>query len=146
MSAAAGSENAGAGFAGIGSTPTIPAARNVRLPHALYLDLSVMDFPLDANGRYVEVHPVDHLALMLIGPFNDLWQTIEIADQATMTRRADEIVRQRWADLIARGDIADVTTIAKPGPNGRARIDISYRNTRDPASNPAKPFRTVEIG
>lgn len=146
MSAAAGSEDAGAGFAGIGSTPTIPAPRNVRPPQALYLDLSVMDFPLDENGRYVEVHPVDHLALMLIGPTNDLWQTIEISDAATMTRRADEVVRQRWADLLARGDIADVQTSAKPGPNGRAQIRISYRNKRDPASNPEVPFRTVEIG
>ena len=152
----AGSLPAGGGAgAGIDQDPTVPAARNVRPPHALYLDASVMDFPLDENGRYVEVHPVDHLAEMLLIPERGSmaaapeqgspWLSLEIDTEAVMTQRATEIVQARWAALISRGDIGQITVRAHASAAGRARVYVQYVNNRDPKKDPANPFRTVEI-
>lgn len=142
MSGAGGS---GAGLSGAGiNTIATPAERAaVRPATGLYLDLSTMDFPLDDNGRYVEIHNVDHLALMLIGPTNPLWKEMEITDEIDMTRRADEIVRARWARLISQGDVEDIQVRAWPGDGGRLRVHVRYRNTRD--FDPKNPYKTVEI-
>lgn len=153
----AGDDGAGEdGGAGYDSVADVPAARAVVPPHALYLDASVMDFPLDSDGRYVSVHPVDHLAEMLLIPElktitaapgqGSPWTDLEIADEATMTARATEIVMARWRDLIARGDITRVTVRSYAKDGGRAYVRVSYVNERDPLKDPANYFRIVEIG
>ena len=139
----AGGYGAGQSPAGQNGIPAAVLAATIRPALGLYLDLSTMDFPLDANGRYVEIHSVDHLALMLIGPTNPLWKELPITDEADMTRRADEIVRARWQKLIAQGDVADIQVRAWPRDDGRIGIYIRYRNLRD--ADPQNPYRTVEI-
>lgn len=142
MSGAGGS---GAGFYGAGNNPpTGSAAANLaRTPTGLYLDLSVMDFPLDENGRYVEIHNVDHLALMLIGPGNPLWKNLPVSDEGDMTRRATEIVRARWKALIERGDITDIVVRATPRQNGGATVYVQFFNTRDPAAKPSSNYKVT---
>lgn len=141
-----GAGSTGAGFYGAGvPAPTAAAVANTaRTPTGLYLDLSVMDFPLDADGRYVEIHNVDHLALMLIGPNNPLWKDLPISDEGDMTRRANEIVRARWAKLISAGDIKDIVVRASPRANGGANIFVQFFNTRDPAAKTSSTY-TVDI-
>lgn len=141
----------GAGGHGAGQSPAgqnaivTPAQRAaVRPALGLYLDLSVMDFPLDENGRYVEIHNVDHLAEMLIGPSNPMWKDMPITNEDDMTRRADEIVKTRWQKLIAQGDIGDIQVRSWPQDGGRLRVTIRYRNLRD--VDPSNPYKTVEIG
>lgn len=152
----AGSLPAGGGVgAGVDDVPTIPEPRDVRPPHALYLDASTMDFPLDENGRYVEVHPVDHLAEMLLIPERGSigadpeqgspWFGLEIDSEEVMTRRATEIVLTRWSALISRGDIGQVTVRAYASAAGRARVRVQYVNNRDPKKDPANTLRIVEI-
>lgn len=148
----------GAGSTGAGTIAvTTPTGRGVVLPpQALYFDASVMDFPTDADGRYIEVHPVDHEASMLLIPLSGTiavapgqgspWLDLPIADEPTMTARATELVLARWSKLIARGDVAEVVVTARPrGPTGRAYVKVTYVNTRDPNKDPANPHRTVEI-
>lgn len=141
----------GAGGSGAGQSPAgqnyiaTPAQKAaVRPALGLYLDLSVMDFPLDENGRYVEIHNVDHLALMLIGPTNTMWRDMPITSEEDMTRRADEIVRARWQKLIAQGDVGDIQVRSWPADGGRLRVTVRYRNLRD--VDPSNPYKTVEIG
>lgn len=144
MSAGAG--GSGAGFYGAGQNPPIGSelAGSTSSSMSLFLDLSVMDFPLDANGRYVECHPVDHRALMLIGPDNPLWKELPISDDDEMTRRATEIVNQRWQKLLSNGDITDVQVRAHANDNGRAIIHVSFFNLRDPATKKDRNY-TVNL-
>lgn len=142
MSGAGGS---GAGYYGAGNNPPTPSAvaNAARVPTGLYLDLSVMDFPLDADGRYVEIHNVDHLALMLIGPANPLWKDLPVSNEDDMTRRAEEIVRMRWAGLISRGDIKDIVVRATPRANGGANVYVQFFNTRDPAAKANSKYKVA---
>lgn len=144
MNDPAGQNPAGYFGAGFGPSPTAAQANRVAPAVGLFLDLSVMDFPVDANGQYVEIHNVDHLALMLIGPENELWTGLEITNEADMTRRADEIVRAKWKRLLDAGDIGEVAVSAKPSAGGRADIRIRYRNLRD-KTDPQDPYQTIEI-
>ncbi len=148
----AGFDGAGQSGAGNEQAPTIPAARNVRPPHALYLDLSTMDFPMDENGRYIEIHPVDHAVFMAIGPEQGsimampgqglAWQSMPYESEAVMQRRANEMVRAKLAELLSRGDIADLTVTLRSNVVGRGRVLVRYKNTRIPEIN--DPYRTVE--
>ena len=102
-----------------------------------------MDFPLDANGRYVEIHNVDHLALMLIGPTNLLWRDMPITngrhdpargrDCSGALAKAHRPRRHRRLSRCVRGPrmAADCVT-------------VRYRNLRD--MDPSNPYKTVEIG
>jgi len=138
-----GAGDSGAGYYGAGNNPPTgsEAANAARVPTGLYLDLSVMDFPLDENGRYVVIHNVDHLALMLIGPANPLWKELPVSDEDDMTRRAEEIVRARWVKLIANGDIKDIVVRATPRANGGATVYVQFFNTRDPAAKANSKYK-----
>lgn len=148
----AGFDGAGQSGAGNEQAPTIPAARNVRPPHALYLDLSTMDFPMDDDGRYIEVHPVDHEVFMAIGPEQGSimaapnqglpWQSMPYDSEAVMQRRADEMVRSKLAAILSRGDITDLSVTLRSRIVGRGRVLVRYKNTRIPQEH--DPYRTVE--
>lgn len=156
MSGGAGIGGAGSGAAGTIAVTSEDGRGVVRPPQALYFDASVMDFPIDDNGRYIEVHPVDHKASMLLIPLKGSiagapdqgspWLSLPMTDETSMTARATELVLGRWASLIANGDIGGVTVYATPrGPEGRAFVRVQYENLRDPQRKPANPYRTITI-
>lgn len=143
---------AGAGGAGVGlADPT--AATTPTTPWALKLDPLSRDFVMDEDGRYVSVHPVDHQAMMRLAPAlgtirsaagqGGPWKNLEIADEATMTRRLTEEVRAAWRPLIDNGDLRLVRASSKPSAktSGRARVEIVWMNLRDPQD----PNRRTEI-
>ena len=67
MLTGAGSSPAGAEPCGEYVLPAPVAARDVTAPASLYFDGATKTFPLDANGRYRSLHPVDQaVALALL--------------------------------------------------------------------------------
>lgn len=63
----AGSFAAGLGLAGLDPLPPQNQPRNVSPPAALYFDGASKGFPLDSNGHYLSIHPVDQaVALALL--------------------------------------------------------------------------------
>jgi hypothetical protein len=139
----------GAGSFGAGSSPAgaySPSASNataITTPWALKLDPLSRDFVRDEDGQYIAVHPVEHRAMMLLIPaLNTIrsasaqgarWRDLEIDDEATMTARFTEMVREVWRDLLAAGDIKLIRTMARPQNSwGRGRFEIVWTNLRDP--------------
>jgi hypothetical protein len=148
----------GAGAFGAGSSPAgayTPSASNATAataPWALKLDPLSRDFVLDDDGLYIAVHPVEHRAMMLLIPAIDSirsaqgqggrWRDMEFADEATMTARFSEMVREAWRDLLTAGDVKLLRTRARPmNPWGRGRFEIDWMNLRDPQS----PNRTTSL-
>lgn len=148
----------GAGSFGAGSSPAgtyTPAASNataVTTPWALKLDAASRDFVLDDDGRYIAVHPVEHRAMMALIPRvksirsasaqGARWDDLPIADEATMTARWGEIVREAWRDLLAAGDLRIDSYAARPvNPWGRGRLELAWTNLRDPQD----PSRTTSF-
>lgn len=134
----------GAGVDGAGTyVPSPSNAVRATLPQALKLDPLSRDFVRNEDGFYIAVHPIEHRAMMLLIPaLNSIrsaqgqggrWRGLEFADEATMTRRFDEMVREAWRDLIANGDIRLLRVRARPMNSwGRGRFEIDWMNLRDP--------------
>ena len=131
---------------------TAPPPRTVLPPQALYFDGKTADFPLDEEGHYVEVHPVDHrVEIALFTTFTkvpvapDVGSTvasIPIQDDAAMTADADARVRTALRDLIAAGDIELVSVKAWAHPRWRAHVEVVYKNLQLPDQDP----RTIAVG
>jgi hypothetical protein len=144
---------AGAGGAGVGLADPTASSSATNPPWALKLDPISRDFVMDEDGRYVSVHPIDHQAMFRLIPARETirsaaaqggpWKSLEIADEATMTRRLTEEVRSLWRDLIDAKALEVVRVSSKPAPktSGRARIRIEWKNLLDPQD----PNRTTEI-
>ncbi len=119
--------------------------RNVRLPWALLLDGWTRDVPLDANGLYVEVHPVDHkvevamfIALGKLQSAPGIGGTVgevAVGEDAAMQRDAETRIREALAELLAEGDIAIVSIRAFAAPRWRANVELKYQNLRLPGSD-----------
>lgn len=140
MSTGAGSSLAGAVPAGFDPPGTVGAARSVVPPHALYLDAGSMDFPVDEDGHYQSVHPIDHQVEMRLVPATGsvpsdpsvgaTLRDIAIGSRAQMTAEATRIVNTRLADLIANGDVVILSVVAYASAPNRAHVEISYQNRR----------------
>lgn len=138
----AGYESAGEVGTGEELEPTIPDARSVTPPHALFLDPAVMDFTVDADGLYQSVHPVDHRVLMALGvargsvsvspAVGATLRDIAIADKATMTADAVRRVTTALANLIAAKDIELGTVDCYASAPSRVYILVEWRNLRAP--------------
>jgi len=153
MSGEAGYGEAGAGEAGIDPLAADLTTTRQVPPQALFFDPALMDFPKDADGRYVEVHPVDQqveLALALAfgsvasapgvgGTLRD----IRIASRAEMTNDASQRVNVALAALIARGDVRVVSVVAYAANAWRAHVEVVYQNLRAPDTS---RNRTTTIG
>lgn len=148
----AGSGGAGLGGAGVGLSAPELADRPTRPPWGLTLDPTSRDFVVDENGRYVECNPIDHQAMMRLIPAlatikvaptqGGPWKSLEIADEATMTRRFEEHIHEAWRDLINLKHVRLVKVRARPTlPLGRGRYEIVWMNLRDPQD----PNRTTSI-
>lgn len=142
MSYGAGSTGAGIVAAGFDPAGTVGAARDVTLPHALFLDPATMDFGVDADGHYGSVHPVDHWVLMQLGlasggtpaapAIGNALRDIKIGTREQMSADARRIVLDVLADRIATGDVVVVSVVAWASAANRARVEITYQNTRAP--------------
>lgn len=152
MSGGAGIGGAGGVGAGLSSSSAAPAPRAVRPPWALKLDPITRDFVLDADGRYVEAHPVDHEAMMRLLPQQGgmpvapgqgiPWQSLRIEEPAQMARRIREYVEAAWRPLLARGDVRILSISLRPtNSHGRARFYLEWMNLRDPSD----PTRKTEV-
>ncbi len=142
MSFGAGSTGAGIVAAGFDPAGTVGTARDVVPPHALYLDPSTMDFPTDADGHYVSVHPVDHWVEMQLAlafgatpaasAVGSTLREIAIGTREEMTADARRIATTALAPRIATGDVVLVSVVAWAVLPNRARVEITYQNTRAP--------------
>lgn len=137
MSGGAGSSAAGDEGAGIEAGPTVPDARDVTPPHALFFDPALMDFPLDEDGFYQSVHPDHHAVLLALGlaagsapaapTVGSTLREIAIGTRDAMTRDATERVRAALQSLLDAGRVQLVSVVAYAKGAGRAHVDVVFR-------------------
>jgi hypothetical protein len=131
-----------AGLGPAGYDPVIPpdAPRGVHPPAALMFDGQTRDFPLDENGFYREVHPVDQkveLALSVsrgaiasVPGIGNKLRTIQRVRKEVAETLARSYIREALADLLASKaiqinniDIDIDTSVA-----GRLLFAVTYLN------------------
>jgi hypothetical protein len=145
----AGDFPAGVGPAGIDppAAPTPP--RSVVPPHALLFDGATRDVPLDDQGHYEGVHPVDHrvalalfIALGSIPSGPDVGNTLGdvlIQDPDPLQQDVQTRVQAALQDDIDAQNIDLVEVDASAGPRWRLSVRVVYRNLRLPDT----PLRTL---
>jgi hypothetical protein len=145
----AGDTPAGAAPAGLDPAVASSPPRNVRPPQALFIDGVTRDVPLDTNGRYAEVDPVDHrVALALFTTLAAIPSAAEIGntldqaridDQAPLQRDVETRVRAALQDELDAQNIAIVTITASVTVRWRIGVTLVYQNLRLPGA----PQRTL---
>lgn len=140
MSHGAGSMGAGLVPAGFDPPGDVGSPRDVKPPHALYLDAATMDFLPDDEGHYQEVHPVDHQVEMRLLPVvgsvsssltvGSTLRDIKIDTRERMIAEATRIVNDRLSDLIANRDIRILSIVAYAANAWRVHVEVSYQNLR----------------
>lgn len=130
-----------AGYEDAGDDPDIavPAARVVPEVQALYLDPDARDFPLDENGFYVGIHPVDARveAQMLIAA-GSIKAAPEIGNllfsyrYATpdITTRVQYEVKRALRDEVQGGNIAIKAVTVETLTMGGFLVELQYVNLR----------------
>lgn len=111
-----------------------------RAPRALTFDPTTRDFTRDANGRYVDQHPVDAAVvtalLLQLGKLpaapnvGAAFRSIGNALARDAQRKTERVVRKALARLIARGDITLVTVVREVRASGAHLIVVTYVNER----------------
>lgn len=143
----AGNFPAGAGPAGLDPLPPPSPPRDVSPPAALYFDGRTQGFPLDAQGRYVGIHPVDQaVALALIVRLGTLgavpeqgaaFRDIRKITPSTGTQATD-MARIALAAIVQRGDITILDIqVETRRTMGAVLIAVSYKNLRTIPTKPA---------
>jgi hypothetical protein len=142
MSGGSGSSGAGDEGAGAEAGPTVPVARSVVPPHALFFDPALMDFPLDEAGLYQSVHPDHHAVLLALGLsagtvsssplLGSTLRDIQIGSRAAMTADATERVRAALRALLDAGRAQLVSVVAYAKSASRAHVDVVFRLPRAP--------------
>ncbi len=147
---------AGNGPAGEDPLPALTAPRNVQPPAALLFDGASRAFPLDANGLYRAIHPVDQrvalallIALGTVGSAPSLGSSLRAIRRIVPTTPTDARNRIDVAlsDLVAARDI-EVTKVeveTRRAPTGSLLVAVSYRNLRLSALS-STPTRIVING
>ena len=111
-----------AGMGPMGYSPSVPpnAPRDVRPPAALYFDGQTRDFPLDENGFYREVHPVDQkVELQLSLPRGAIASTPGIGNHLRTIQRVRPSVAETLCRSFIREALADLLS-AKSADQDRA--------------------------
>src|SRR5580698_2091135 len=104
----AGDTPAGAAPAGIDPPAALSPPRNVLPPQALLFDGATHDVPLDAQGHYMGVDPVDHrVALALFTTLGRIPSATEIGSTLTSARIADPVPLQNDVETRVRLALAD---------------------------------------
>lgn len=126
--------------------------RNAKPPAALLFNGASRSFPLDANGRYGGIHPIDQkVALALILQSNTLASVPEIGnnvrgirkiDRRTANKVRDEVTRA-LADMVSNGDIQvlSIEVETRTSVTGAILFAVTYTNLR---SQKPKP-RTFQV-
>ena len=136
---------------GAGSTPAgafpagydpgvVSAAAAGAIPLAALFQLSTADFPVDADGRFLSVHPVDQwVALQLSTRQGTLYSVPDAGHRLRSVTRlsaakalslATDIVRQALADAVARGDIRIDRIEVDTSHRGVLLVAVTYTNLR----------------
>jgi hypothetical protein len=134
----AGTFPAGIGPCGLDPLPDPLPARDVSPPVALRFDGATQDFPLDANGRYLSIHPVDQqvaLALLIglgtlpsVPTVGAAFRQITRITNATETQAAN-MARAALAKLVAAKEVQIVTIDVEVRlPQGSTSIAVTYLN------------------
>lgn len=113
-------------------------------PRAVLFDVVTRDFPLDANGKYQDQHPVDSMVdinmSMLATKIPTSSTTGNTLNQVTNPfgiKGANDIenrVRLRMKNLTDNGDIKIDSILSQPNPNGGFVVQMAYFNLRTSAT------------
>ncbi len=136
---------AGSGPSGLDPLAPPSPPRSVTPPAALYFDGQTQGFPLDAQGHYVGIHPVDQaVALALIVRLGTLgsvpglgagFRNIRKITTSTGTQATD-MARIALASIVQAGDIMILDIQVETRRTGAVLIAVSYKNLR---KIPTKP-------
>jgi hypothetical protein len=150
----AGQFNAGEGLGGEDPLADPSPPRDVTPPAALLFDGATKAHPLDAQGRYQGIHPVDQrVALALLVRFGSVGsvpdQGARFREIAKVTRytaaQAKDMVNLALARLLAAKDITvELVEVETNRLAGSIAIAVSYQNLRLPKQT--KPNRVVIRG
>ena len=144
-----------AGYGPAGYDPVVPpdAPRVVRPPTAMLFDGQTRDFPLDENGFYREVHPVDQeveLALCVsrgaiasVPGIGNKLRTIQRVRAAVAETLCQNFINEALADLIKAKSIEIQSIVIDTIVPGRLLYAVSYRNLDLAFLSQDKAFTTV---
>ncbi len=149
----AGDDPAGDGLAGEDALVSSGPPRSVTPPVALRFDGATADYPLDSEGRYVSIHPVDQrVALALIPRLGTVASVPELGNGLRSIRKitratpneARSHVDRALASLIRAGDIRLLSVAVETHPRtGAILCAVSYTNLR--TSPPSKSALKVNL-
>lgn len=131
------------GFAPVVAPGTVPPRVD---PVAALLDGATRDFPLNADGYWKAVHPVDQeveIALLVpagsVASAPDVGHTLLDVDLGAASFQNDvaDRVRRALTRPLARGDI-EIVRIDASNANRQLRCAVTYRNLR--SATPAVPL------
>jgi hypothetical protein len=129
-----------AGVGPAGYNPVVPpnAPRDVRPPAALLFDGGTRDFPLDENGFYRAIHPVDQKvalalcvsrgAIAAVPGIGNKLRTIQRVRRDVAITLVNNYVREALADLIAAKSIQVDKIEVDPDVPGRLLFAVTYLN------------------
>lgn len=144
----AGTFPAGQGGAGLDPLPTFPQPLTPRATAALYFDGATADFPLDANGYYLGIDPIDQeVALALLIRLGTLSSVPELGAAFRTIRKitpqtvaiATDMANTALADLVSAKqiEIVNIDVQTRPRPTGAVLIAVAYKNLTTKPATPA---------
>lgn len=146
----AGDLPAGMEDAGDDITPGAASARVTPFWNALLIDPTTRDFPRDADGNYIALHPVDarvELAMMVVQgtiatapDLGNALRNIAYITSSTVKEVTYE-VRNALNDEVLGGNIRIVSIRVDTSIPGRILVELQYVNLR--ANARGAPTRTV---
>ena len=134
----AGSSGAGLGPAGFDVVTEPTAPRNVTRPRAILFQLNGCDFPLDDDGRYEDVHPVDQwvalqlgIALGTVGSSPLVGSPLRRITHAGAPRtraQVEDAVRVALKPKLDTREIRIDRIDYEPTPYGGFKVAVAYQN------------------
>lgn len=127
---------------------TTGGARRTR-PVAIHFDGLTRDFPLDADGHYTSIHPVDSaMQMAMMVARNDIASSpttgnglkgLKYLDPKRVEAIVNDEVRICTAQIVARGDVAIDGVRHVLGAAGGLTVFVDYYNER----LPGRPRKTA---
>ncbi len=137
------------GFGPLGAVPPSTPAVPVRAtyPRSLWFDGATRDYTIGADGRYLDLHPVDQrVALALLVALGSI--TLAPALGSTITSvapgapttlaAATAAVRRALRDLLAEPAIVLRSVVVETSAHGRLEAAVTYVNLARAATDPAR--------
>lgn len=136
----AGDMLAGDGLAGDDSLLAPVEIPHVR-PAAIFFDGATRDWPLDADGHYIGIHPVDaamQMAVMVgVGTLpastttGNTLPSNEYLDPRTIDAKVKDAIRIATKRLVDRGDVT-IDSVTPEIRGGSLFVEVAYFNERLP--------------